>query len=209
MIIHNGTQERLIQETTLAAGVTSREGSVQTDSLLVTLWVDSVTSGDLTIRVYTLTDTGKELELFFFPTVSAPTTSLLLKKAGVSLQRFRVVATYSGVCKYEVYVRAIEGAGESNVKMVGSANLETSAVSVTTTPAVLIASSLVDRNGLSILNYSGGGTLFISEDISKLPAQAWPVAAGGGWSLDVTAGVTIYAVSSAGTLDVRVAQSGG
>lgn len=209
MLIHPGTQCRLIDETTSAAGTTSKEGSIQSDALLVTLWVDSVTSGSLSVKVYTLTDTGKEAELISFPVISAPTTSLLLKKSGVSMQRFRVEATYTGSCQYEVYVRAIDSAGESNVRLLGSANLETDTATVTTTAAVLIPAALEDRNGVSILNYSGAGILFISEDITKLPARAWPVPSGGGWSLDIASGVTIYAVSSSGSLDVRIAQSGG
>lgn len=209
MILQSGTQDRVIAETTTSSGVTSREGSVITDSLVATLFVESITSGDLTVEIFTLTDTGREVSLFAFPVISAGTTNLLLKKAGVTMQRFRVVATYSGECKYEVYVRAVNGIGESSVKILGSGSLETSAASVSTTPAVLIPSALVDRNGLSLLNYQGGGILYISEDITKLPAQAWPVAPGGGWSLDINAGVTIYAVSSSGTLDVRIAQSGG
>lgn len=209
MLIHPGVQERLLKESTAAAGTTSKDGSVQSDSILVSLWVDSVTSGTLDVKVYTLTDNGKELEIITFPTISAPSTELLLKKSGVSLQRFRVEVTYTGVCSYEVYVRAIEGAGESSVRMLGSASMETGQATVTTTPGILIPASLVDRNGVSLLNYSGAGTLFVSEDISKLPAQAWPVAPGGGWSLDISAGVTLYAVSSSGSLDVRIAQSGG
>ena len=209
MILHPGTQERLLKEITVGAGTASKEGSIQSDSLLVTVWVDSITSGNLVVTVSTLTDNGKEVNIITFPTLSAPTTSLLLKKSGVSMQRFKVTATYSGVCEYEVYVRAIEGAGESSVKIIGSAALETSATTVTTVPGVLVPAALVDRNGLSILNYGGGGTLFISESLAKLTTQAWPVQAGGGWSLDIQAGVTIYAVSSSGSLDVRIAQSGG
>lgn len=207
-MIHPGTQELLISEVTQGSGSTSKDGVIQSDSLLCTLWVDQVSSGTLDVSVYTMTDFGKEVLLFSFPTISAPTTNLLLKKSGISMARFRVVATYTGGCTYEIYVRAIEGAGESNVRILGSGQLQTSAATVTETPAVLIPSSLVDRNGISFLSYSGTGILFISEDISKLPDQAWPVYPGGGWSLDITAGVTLYAVSSAGTLDIRIAQSG-
>ena len=156
-----------------------------------------------------MTDHGKEILLFKFPTLTAPTVDLQLKKSGVSMARFIVRAEYSGVCRYEIYVRAIEGAGESNVKIVGAAELQTSAVTVTETPGVLIPSTLTDRTGISILNYQGAGVLFVSEDISKLPEQAWPVPKGGGWSLDITAGVTLYAVSSSGDLDVRIAEAGG
>lgn len=209
MIIHAGTQDRVISESPSSAGTTSREGSVQTDSLMATLWVDSVTSGTLDVSVYTLTDAGKEVLLFSFPTITSPTGNLLLKKAGVTMQRFRVVATYTGSCSYEVYVRAIEGIGESSVRQLGAANLSTSSATVTTVPGILIASSLSDRNGLTVRNFAGGGILYVSESSSKLTADAWPVSPGEVWSLDVAAGVTIYAVSSSGSIDVRIAESGG
>jgi hypothetical protein len=209
MLIQNGVQSRVIQESTTAAGSTSVDGSIQSDSLIATLWVDSITSGTLSVSIYTLTDNGKELLLFSFPDITSVSTNLLLRKAGVSMQRFKVVATYTGTCSYEVHVRAVDGAGESSVKILGSTALVTDTLTVTTTPAILIPAALQDRNGLSLLNYSGGGTLFVSEDITKLPARAWPIQPGGGWSLDIQAGVTIYAVSSSGTLEIRSAESGG
>lgn len=209
MLIQNGVQARVIQESTSAAGSTSVDGSIQSDSLIATLWVDSIASGTLSVSIYTLTDNGKELLLFSFPDITSVSTNLLLRKAGVSMQRFKVVATYTGICTYEVHVRAVDGAGESSVKIIGSTALVTDTLVVTPVPAVLIPAALQDRNGLSLLNYVGGGTLFLSEDISKLPTRAWPIPPGGGWSLDIQAGVTIYAVSSSGNLEVRVAESGG
>lgn len=208
MLITRGTQERILRESPTQAGSISREGSINSDSLLATLWVDAVTSGTLSVSVYTLTDNGKEVLLFSFPSISAGTTDLLLKKSGVSMQRFRIQATYTGECSYEIYVRAIEGAGESNVKIIGSASLYTSSSPVTSTPAVLIPAALTDRNGMTIKNYSGGSTLFVSEDITKLPLDAWPITSGEVWSMDVGAGVTIYAVSASNPLDVRIAESG-
>lgn len=208
-MIHPGTQELLIKQTTTQAGVTSKEGVIQSDSLLCTLWVDSISSGTLDVSVYTMTDNGKEVLLFSFPQLAATTTNLLLKKSGISMARFRVVATYTGGVQYEIYVRAIEGAGESSVRILGSATLETSQIDVGTGTTVLIPSSLQDRAGVTLLNYGGAGTLFISEDASKLPGEAWPVPPGQGWSLDIAAGVTLYAISSSGSLDVRIAQSGG
>jgi hypothetical protein len=208
VILQAGGQERIIGETTTGAGTTVREGSIKSDSLLATLWVGSVT-GDLQVTLYTLTQEGREVELFSFPLVVSGTTNLLLKKSGVSLQRFKVVATYSGVADYEVYIRAIEGAGESSVRIVSSGSLVTSAVSISTTPSILLSSTLGDRNGVTIKNYSGGGTLFISESMAKLPAQSWPLGLGEVWSLDVQAGVTLYGVSSSGIINVRVAEAGG
>lgn len=209
MLIHVGTQDRLIAESTTQAGTTSKEGSISSDSLLCTLWVDSVTSGSLDVSVFTLTDNGKEVLLFSFPSISAPTVNLLMKKSGISMQRFRVVATYTGSCSYEVYIRAVAGAGESSTRIIGAANLSTSSATVTTTPSVLIASALTDRNGLTLRNYAGGGVLHVSESLSKLTADSWPVGPGEVWSLDIAAGVTIYAVASSGSIDVRIAESGG
>jgi hypothetical protein len=208
VILQAGGQERVLGETTTGPGYTSREGSIKSDSLLATLWVGSLT-GSLQVTVLTLTQEGREVELFSFPLVVAGTTNLLLRKSGVSLQRFKVLATYSGVATYEVYIRAVEGAGESSVKIVSSGSLVTSALSISTTPSILIASSLGDRTGITIKNYSGGGTLFISESLAKLPAQAWPLGVGEVWSLDIQAGVTLYGVSSSGIINVRVAEAGG
>lgn len=198
----------LIRETTLGAGSTDKDGSIQTDAVAVTLWVDSIASGSLSVTVFTLTDTGKEIELLSFPTVTAPSTTLLLRKSGVSLQRFRVVATYTGVCTYEIYARAVDSAGETSTKLLGSGSLATSAATVTTSVAPLIPASLTDRNGLTVKN-NGTFTIELSEDSGKLPGQGWPISPGETWSLDVAGGVTIYAVSlGAGSVDVRVAESG-
>lgn len=209
MLLETGTQERLIHEVTTVAGVTSREGSVQSDSILVTVFVNSITSGSLSVSVNTLTDNGKELNIITFPSVSAPSTELLLKKSAVTMQRFVVNVTYTGVCDYEVYVRAISGAGEASVKIVGASNLNTSSISINTTPQVLIPSALTDRNGLTLKNWIGGGVLYVADSIPKLSTtDCWPVSLGEVWSLDVAAGTEIYAVASAGTIDVRIAESG-
>lgn len=210
MLIHPGTQERLVSETTAAAGSTSREGSIQSDSLIATVWVNSVTSGNLSISFYTLTDNGKELLLFSFPVLSSGSVDLLLKKAGISMQRFRMVATYTGVCSYEVYVRAVEGAGESSVKIVGADTLETSQITVPTAATLLIPVSLVDRNGLIIKNWNTSGSLYIADSaLEATVAEGYPIAAGEALSIDIAGGVEVYGIASAGTIDVRILQAGG
>lgn len=210
MLLHPGTQERLISESTTGAGSSSKEGSIQSDSLLATLWVGSVTSGTLTVSVYTLTDTGKEVLLFSFPAISAPTSNLLLKKAGVSLQRFRVEATYTGVCNYEVYIRATEGIGESSNKILGADTWKVSQSTVTTVAAVLIPASLTDRNGLVLKNWSPTGNIFVAESLAKATAAlGYPLAPKDALALDVAAGAAIYAIADAASVDVRIAESGG
>lgn len=209
MLIHVGTQERVIRESPTLGGVTSKDGSIFSDSLLATLWVDS-TAGSLDISVFTLTDTGKETLLFSFPSISAGTTSLLLKKSGVSLQRFRIQATYSDACSYEVYVRAVEGIGESSTAILGSNTWKVSQTDVTTTPAVLIASSLTDRNGVLIKNWSTSSTIYVGESLGKADTSiGYPLAPRDAVAMDIAAGAAVYAVSDTGTADIRVAESGG
>ena len=109
MLIVPGRQEQLISETTAVAGITVVEGSIRADGILVSLFVSSLTSGSLLVEVFTLTDEGKELRLFAFPAQTNATLDLLLRES-LSMQRFRITATYSGACSYEVYVKATTGA---------------------------------------------------------------------------------------------------
>lgn len=210
MLIEVGTQERVIAETTLASGTTEFNGSIKSDAILATLWVDSVTSGSLTVSVYTLTDEGKEAFLFSFPTISAPTASLVLKKSGVLMQRFLIRATYTGVCSYEIYVRAISNSGESTARILGSDNWEVSQEDVTTAPAILIPAALIDRQGLLVKNWSSTATIYIGEILAKADITiGYPLGPKDALSLDISAGSEVYAVADAGIADIRIAQAGG
>lgn len=208
-ILVAGTQERYISETTPGAGSTIVEGSTRTDSILVSLWVGNVTSGQLVLTVYTLTDGGKETAIVNFPAVTSGTTDILLRKAAVSLQRFRVEATYDDITTYEVYVRAVTGSGEANATISGSTSFSTQKTLVGSTPTILIPFSLDDRNGMSILNTSPSTLMWISESSAKLPLEAYPIYPGQSFALDVSAGVVIYAQADSGTIDIRIAQAGG
>lgn len=180
------------------------------DSLLATLWVDSVASGDLTVQIYTLTDTGKEFLLFTFPVVSAGTTNLLLKRASVSMQRFRIVATYTGACSYEIYVKAISGGGTGSSKILGASGWSVDQVDITPTPSLLIASALVDRAGILIKNWNATGNVFVAESTAKLLAgKGYPLAGRDALSMDIDSGNAVYAVADVATVDVRIVQAGG
>lgn len=210
MLINTGTQERFIAEAPSQAGSTSKDGSIRSDSLIASLWVNSITSGTLSVTFYTMTDLGKETELFHFPDLTAGTLNLLLKKSGVSLQRFRVQVEYTGQCDYEIYVRAVEGIGESSTKVLGSSNWRVSQANVSTAPSVLISASLDDRNGVVIKNWDDTGTIYIGETLAKAdPSVGYPLAPKDALALDVAAGASIYAVGTEAVVDIRIAESGG
>jgi hypothetical protein len=209
-MINNGVQERLINLTTTEAGETAVTGSVKTDSILVSLFVSNISSGTLSVTVYTFTDTGKQVDIITFPAVSSQTTELLLRKAAVTLQNFKVVATYTGVCSFEVYVRAINGAGEASAKILGSSNWSVDRVVIGTTNTELIAVSLDDRSGLLVKNWSQTSTVYVAESEAKLDAgKGYPLAPRDALALDIAAGASVWAVSTGADTDVRIAQAGG
>lgn len=199
----------MISEAPTMAGGTSKDGSIRSDSLVATLWVNS-TAGTLTVTVYTLTDEGKEVELFHFPDIVAGSTNLLLKKSGVSLQRFRIQANYTGACDYEIYVRAVQGLGESSTRILGASDWRVSQQNVGTTPVILIGASLEDRNGVLVKNWDDTGTLYISESLLTATAgTGYPLAPKDALALDIAAGASVYAVGDEPVVDVRITESGG
>lgn len=209
MLINVGTQERMLSESPSAAGSLSKHGSIRSDSLVATLWVNS-SAGTLTITVFTLTDEGKEVELFHFPDIVAGTTNLLLKKSGVSLQRFRIQSNYSGACDYEVYIRAVQGLGESSTRILGASDWRVTQQDVGTVAVVLIAASLEDRNGVLVKNWDDTGTLYIAETLLKATAgDGYPLAPKDALAMDIAAGATVYAIGDEPVVDVRIAESGG
>jgi hypothetical protein len=120
------------------------------------------------------------------------------------MSRFRVVATYTGICQYEVYIRAINGVPDSGVF-----GWEVSQADVTTTAGVLIPASLEDRAGLLIKNWSVTSTIFIAEILaSATTAIGYPLGPKDAIAMDVAAGSAVYAVSDAGTADIRIVESG-
>lgn len=60
-----------------------------------------------------MTDSGKEVEVASFPAQGSPTAALLLTtpETALPMSRLRVKAVYTGICSYEVYVRAVEPMG--------------------------------------------------------------------------------------------------
>lgn len=226
MIINVGTQERVINETTVGPGTTSIDGSIRGDSLLASLYVDSLSSGTLTVSVYTQTDDGKEVLLLTFPVLSGPTSNLLLSASGIILQRFRVQAVYTGICTYEVYIRAITGVGNQTVTISGQpievtvssgdvsveiqppSTWQTNQVIVTSTTALLIPAVLFDRKSLLVKNWSNTTDVYIGESAGLTSGTGYPLSARDALAIDLAAGSAIYAVTASGTADIRIVQAG-
>jgi len=204
-----GKEVQVLKETTAAAGTKSVIFSVDAENLLVSAAIVS-TSGDVNIKVYTQGgDDGQELEIISFPTISSPTSSLVMKKTAQTLQRVRVEVTYTGACSFNIRARGISGAS-GGVSILGSSSATASAATVTTTAAILVPSALTDRKGVVVKNNNLSGTMYVGFAMAQASSSVgYPVGPQEALALDVDSGVEVYAVADAGTIDVRLLEAGG
>jgi hypothetical protein len=182
---------------------------ITSDSVLVSVWVETITGGTLSVVCSTVTQEGREFEIINFPPVAAHTTQLLLRKASLALSKIKVTATTTGSCTFQVHVKGIN-IGETTTKIAGSAAAVAIPYIATSTPAILIPATLQDRAAVQILNNGPSGTLYIGFDASQATVgNGYPVGVGGYWSGDLAAGGLIYASTSGPAIDVRTIQAFG
>jgi hypothetical protein len=188
------------------------------EAILVSLFVDT-TAGDVDVKVYTQGEKGHTLEVISFPTVSAPTSELLIKKTAVALRRIRVVVTTTDAAEFEIRARGISN-GISSVKIEGSSDADNYGILVDTTPRLLLPVALTDQNGVSVRNNSTSGILYVGFKSTITAANtavvgvadlnaAMPIVPGASMGIDIQAGVTLYGVSDGPDLDIRIMQLGG
>lgn len=211
MKLHHGVETAVLRVDETASGSADAIVVVQSDSILVTLFATTV-GGTVDVEVYAITqggpgtsDPAHEALLFAFPQLSAPSGSLLLQTAAATTARVRVKATWTGAAKFDVNARAING-GSSNTRVVAATTAVTDAMSVNTgTPQILIPPSLVDGIGFLVKNWSSNGALiYISEDPTKIPSQAWVLTPGETFDISVKGGQTWFAASSIDGANLRI-----
>lgn len=203
-MIPKNAHELVIKQAPTAAGTTTKEFTVHSSSAIVSVFVRSI-SGTLSVKVYSYGDVAAERKLVMdFPELTSSTTELLLRKSSLTLNKLLVVCEYSDACDFTVLARAVEASEQA-----GANNAIATNITVGATPVKIIPSSLTNRAGLIIRNYSDNKTLFIG----FLPSEAttsngFPLEYLESLPIDVRAGVDIWAVSSAGDIDVRIMQAG-
>ncbi len=172
-----GREIRVFSEAVVGPGIRSESFSISSDSVLVSLFVKSIDSGTLIVTVFTVGTDGQELSVIQFPVITAPSIDLLLKKAATTLTKLRIDVTYTGDCEFEIRAKGLSG-GISSVKIENAASITASQTNVTTTPSVLIPSSLVDRAGLIIMNYSLSSVMYIGGTLAEADtAIGYPIPA--------------------------------
>lgn len=210
--LNPGTQRLVDAAAPPAAGSKSIFLSNEADTLLLTVYAAAVT-GTLDISAYNITRLAdgtyrRSDTAILFPQLTAATTSMLLRRAAITTEQVEVVVTYSAACAYEIYARAIM-AGIADTRILGASNLRTSAVVVPTAPTILIPASLSDRSGFLVKNWSTSGDLYVGESALAVTGTAgYPLAPRDALAIDLAAGQAIYGRAAAGTIDVRIAESG-
>lgn len=216
MALNKGVQKSVIRREEIDPGSAETTFSVDTDSLLTTLFVENV-SGTLTVEVYAITVGGtgdstpaQEVLLFSFPPISAPTTNLLVQTAAAVTSRVRIKATWTGAVKFDVQARAIDG-GASKTQVITAGFIEMDQVTINSGPAqVLIPISLVDGVGFLVKNWSANGAVvYIAETAVKATsATGFPLAPGDSFDVSVKAGQAYYATATIDGADLRVVKGG-
>lgn len=207
-LLGEGKEIQLLDITSVGAGSEEVTFNIDSESVLLSLYVGSV-AGDLTVTAYTIGSDGQETEIISFPTISAPTAELLLRKAASTLQKVKVTCTYSGATSFNLRARGVY-AGASSVRIEGASSFRVTQNNITTSAEALVAAGLTDRTGILVINTSTIGTLWIAETLAKATAaDGAPIYPNGGnMAVDLAAGQALYAVASSGTIDVRIVELG-
>lgn len=204
-----GKEIQVVKTSVNAASSEIYELSADSEAVLVSLFVNT-TAGDVDVSVFTEGATGHDVEVITFPTISAPSTELLLRKSAAILRKIRIHVTTTGAAEFEIRARGASAAA-SSVIIEGSASFQVSQADVTTTAGVLISAGLQDRRGILIRNNSAGAQiLYLAETLAKATtAVGYPIPNGGNMTIDLQAGSAIYAVADSGSIDVRIVEVGG
>lgn len=199
----------VMTESPTEAGTKLVTFSVDAEAVLVSLFVESV-SGDLDVSIKTLTEDDHTFLVAVLPTVSAPTTELLIKKAATVMGRVLIEATYTGATVFEIRARGISSA-EASVKVLGATDAAASSTTIGAAPAIIIGSALSDRSGVVIKNNNlTAGRLFLGFSAAQASLSVgYPIGPQEALALDVDAGVVIWGMADSGTIDIRILEAGG
>jgi hypothetical protein len=199
----------IIDEVVTEAGTTVMEFGIDSDSVLISLFAEAVT-GSLDVVVKTVTDNNqdvKQLPVITFPTITAATSNLVIRKAAAVMSRIRVEATYTGAATFQVWARGV-GSGETSVRILGAANGQASQTDVGTTASLLVGAAVNDRTGIIIRNNNPSGVLYLGFSVAETTlANGYPLGPGENVSMDMAADAQIYGIADVGTIDTRIMES--
>lgn len=213
--LHPGSQRTILDVSPTSASTHEIWFENQADSIMLTLFVNT-SAGDVSVKLYSITQGGPgqasshELEILSFPTVTGPTSTLLVEVASVTTTRLKLVATTTDAASFEVQARAING-GASDVRVVTAGSITMEQKTINSGPAqVLVAASLTESVGFLVKNWSvNSAVVYIAETPAKATAgTGFPLAPGDSFDVSVKAGQTYYATATVDGADLRIVKGG-
>lgn len=210
--LQSGQLVKLMDIDETGAGTYSQTYDIGTEAMLASLYVES-TSGDIDVSITTHgPDGSKSTSAINFPTVSAPSTELLIKKAAIVLSKITVTVTFTAGCKFSLHGKGIQS-GDASVSINKAASASASQNTMTTTAAAIISASINDRFGFVIRNFEAAGSgqiLYVGFSLAEATvANGYPIPPGESMAMDLDSAVTVYGIVETGTVDVRILQGGG
>jgi hypothetical protein len=188
------------------SGTVEHTAVAQSDTVLASIFVRSL-SGTVKVDVYTFAQEG-DVKIIDFPLINAPTANLVMKQAAGTLSNIRVIIQHSDDCDIIVSLKG-SSSGTSSTVLLSPTQATAYSVPITTTASVIIPASTQDRQGLILMNYGSGPILHIGfTAIEAAVASGWPLPMGASIAIDLGAGQAIWGIASAGTIDVRIMESG-
>jgi hypothetical protein len=188
------------------SGTVEHTAVAQSDTVLASIFVRALT-GTVKVDLYTFAQEG-DVKIIDFPLITSPTANLVMKQAAGTLSNVRVVIQHSDDCDIIVSLKG-SSSGTSSTVLLSPTQATAYSVPITTTPSVIIPASTQDRQGLILMNYGAGPILYVGFTASEAAvASGWPLPMGASIAIDLGAGQAIWGASSAGTIDVRIMESG-
>lgn len=199
MPLNTGDVCVVLKEKPAGASTKSEFFDVDSTGVLISLFVESV-SGALDINVYTFTKQGHRKLIDSFPTVSAPTSELLIRKQIEVFDHVEVEVITTDAACYEIRAKGTES-GLASVSIVGAGDWQVTNVSVAASPMLIIGAGLTARTGLLLrnTNFGTGDILQVAESAAKLTGGIYAsVLPGESIQPDLDAGNEVWGQSSTG-----------
>lgn len=201
-----------VREVALIDSPTAGEFEVRlttlSDSILSSLFCNVLSSGTLTVQIFTYGREENERKLIVeFPILSAPTAELLLEKAAISMDNVLCRLVWTGPCKANLRIKAIS-TGEASVRIASPNAGKVSQTNITTSPSLIVPLALADRAGIIVKNNSLTATVYLGYTLLEATTgNGFPLGPTESLGIDLSSGAALYGVASAGTIDVRVMES--
>jgi hypothetical protein len=191
----------------MAAGTYRKAVSLSSEGCMLALWVSSC-SGTISVSVSTLTSNGREVPLISFPTLTAGTSQLLIKKASDVLSRIVVTVIITGVADFDLSIKGTK-LGQVSVKDTPASGARALKLTAISTPSLLTGSTPLERVGLILKNIGPAATVYLGFTLSEAASgTGWPLAIGETIAMSLSGGQALYAVTDGGTADIRCLESG-